>query len=216
MTKKSEAYPGLPPVTPPPSADKHRAAGWPSGTGRSHSMVVPAVLICFVLALSTTLIFGIVARGPDTHANLWNTVRDGYYRTEIGYVSSEAGPSMDSLPLIARAQAATTQIPGTTTPTPPPTTQAAKDISFSSNVLPLLKANCQACHGPSVAIKGISLASYDSVISSKLVEAGNAEASRLIDVLRNRKGVLMPPLGAMSEDKIKTIEDWIKQGAKNN
>ena len=176
-------------------------------------MLSPLALIGFVLALATTLIYGIVVRGPDTHANLWNSVRD-YSRTEIGYVTSEPGPPLASLPVVAPITPSTTP---TATPAPTP---VPADVSFSKDVLPLFRANCQACHGASVSFKGISLASYQTTTDTKahasLFVPGKPEESLLMDVLLNRKGVQMPPLGPLPPEKVKLIEEWIKQGGKEN
>ncbi|MDO8473850.1 MAG: c-type cytochrome domain-containing protein [Dehalococcoidia bacterium] len=83
----------------------------------------------------------------------------------------------------------------------------------------MFKLNCQACHGATMTFKGVSLVSYqsltDTTTHAQLFVPGQPEASLLLDVLLNRKGVQMPP-GGLPPEKIKLVEDWIKQGGKDN
>ncbi len=52
-------------------------------------LFVPRIGVVAVLGLATLLIGVIILRSPDTHANLWNEVRDGYSRTDVGMVAAE-------------------------------------------------------------------------------------------------------------------------------
>lgn len=53
-----------------------------------HRFIVPAIGFVVVVTLAITLIGVIVLRSPDTHSNLWPTVRSGYVRTPLGIVGS--------------------------------------------------------------------------------------------------------------------------------
>src|SRR3990172_2792477 len=66
-----------------PMVRRRYPGGWPPQRTGEASLLFPIALIGFVLALAITLIYGIVIRGPDAHANLWNSVRD-YSRTIVG------------------------------------------------------------------------------------------------------------------------------------
>ncbi|MBI2958437.1 MAG: hypothetical protein HYY32_06290 [Chloroflexi bacterium] len=182
-------------------------------------------LICFVLIVATTLIYGIIARTPDTHSNLWNEVRDGYTRTEVSWVESEPGPLMASLPLVASSSVSSLPAggaPGAAPASAPalPAAVAPQDPSFSKDVLPIFKANCFACHSGAVALGGVSLVSYQSLTDTKahkqLLVPGKPQDSLLMNLLRKTAGVQMPPLSPLEPDKIQTIENWIKQGGKDN
>lgn len=76
------------------------------------------------------------------------------------------------------------------------------------------------CHGGAgVSFKGVSLVSYQTVTDTSAHEPlfvpGKPEESLLMGVLRG-KPVQMPPTGPLPEQKIKVIEDWIRQGGQNN
>lgn len=157
------------------------------------TLAVPSAMIGVVLAIAFTLIYVVVIRGPDTHANIWNEVRPGYQRTEVSYV-----------PLVA--------VP------PPPTT--SEEMSFSKDVLPIFQSKCIACHGLVISFKGVSLTSYEAVMNTvvegqPIVRPGDPNSSLLLQVLLRGTSV-MPPTGQLPEGKINLIEKWIAQGAQDN
>lgn len=174
---------------------KPRPHGPYQGPDKQH-LLLPLSLIGFIVLVALTLIVGVIATGPDTHANLWNEVRDGYERTEVIYVTSI-----------------------TTPPLPPGPGPGTGETSFSRDVLPIFKAKCVSCHGLGVTIKGISLMSYDDLMDTEahepLVVPGNPAESLLMGPLRSTASP-MPPSGALPEEQILTIEKWIEQGAKDN
>lgn len=158
--------------------------------------LIPLVIVAFMAFAAITLIFGVIVTGPDTHANLWNEVHAGYSRTEVAYVSPVAGST-----------------PG---PTPGP---GPGEVSFSREVMPIFQAKCVSCHGLGVSIKGISLTSYEDLMDTgahePLVVPGQPDESLLMFPLRSTTSP-MPPTGLLPEEQIQTIEDWIRQGAKDN
>lgn len=106
-------------------------------------------------------------------------------------------------------------------------TGGTREVSFASDVLPILGASCSGsgCHSPG-SISGVSLSNYLGVTTSvgtqygtRVVVAGNALSSPLYEkiALSPRFGSRMP-LGqsALSSAEIATIRDWINAGAKNN
>lgn len=100
-----------------------------------------------------------------------------------------------------------------------PNLENVPEISFRTQVQPLLSANCNfgGCHGANPQGPG-SLQTYDEVMGS--IKAGNAHGSKLYQSITRRGFVeeRMPPSGyqEVSAEHVKLIYWWIEQGAKNN
>ena len=96
----------------------------------------------------------------------------------------------------------------------------AAEASFSGQVMPILQAQCQACHGASIKLGGWDIASYDSIMTSgensPVIIPGDAENSLLAQLIHGTGGKAMPPQGGMSPQDIQAILDWIAAGARNN
>ncbi|HJW84038.1 MAG TPA: c-type cytochrome, partial [Anaerolineae bacterium] len=88
--------------------------------------------------------------------------------------------------------------------------------SFTADVLPILKAQCAACHG---TLGGWDAASYELVMTSgdhaPAVVPGDVEGSLLAQKIlgKQTQGAVMPPAGLMPHDQIQIILDWIAAGA---
>lgn len=94
-----------------------------------------------------------------------------------------------------------------------------KEISFSSDIQPIIGGNCtqSGCHSGGDRI--FSLQSYSDVIDKGGISAGNPHSSKLYQSVSNHGATsLMPPepLPLLSNDQLKLIYVWILQGAKNN
>jgi mono/diheme cytochrome c family protein len=91
--------------------------------------------------------------------------------------------------------------------------------SFTS-VQEIFTKNCTGCHGADKPKGGINLTSHEGVMKGgedgPIVTAGDPDKSKLVDALRGRHGAKQMPMNAapLPEDSIKTIEAWIKDGAK--
>jgi mono/diheme cytochrome c family protein len=91
-------------------------------------------------------------------------------------------------------------------------------VSFSSDVLPVLEARCQRCHGPGRAEVDLRLDSYDDVLAGSsngsVVVPGSADTSYLVDLIKS--GAM--PFGAakLPEAEIQTIVNWVNAGALDN
>jgi mono/diheme cytochrome c family protein len=91
--------------------------------------------------------------------------------------------------------------------------------SFSADILPILVAECNICHG---SLGGWDGSSYDSVINSgdngPAVIPGDAANSLLAQKLLDTQqiGGLMPPAGKLDADLIQLFLDWIIAGAPDN
>jgi mono/diheme cytochrome c family protein len=93
-------------------------------------------------------------------------------------------------------------------------TQASAPASFSKDVLPILQANCTACHGSDRPAEGLDLSSYASVSASGAVNPGNAGNSALVKSVESGR---MPQGGPkLSKADIQKIKDWINAGAQDN
>ena len=97
-------------------------------------------------------------------------------------------------------------------------------LSYAKDIWPLFdKAGCKNCHGKSggLAIDGPD--ALDKILEKKgasgkiAVKAGDPAASYLLEKIKPNpsSGKIMPPNGTpLTDDEVKKVEDWIKQGAK--
>ena len=85
------------------------------------------------------------------------------------------------------------------------------DVSFSSDVLPIMENNCTNCHDSSNPPLGISLESYSDITDI-------AGSGRLLGAIKHEAGYTPMPQGApqLQECKIAAIEAWIKDGMPDN
>lgn len=88
---------------------------------------------------------------------------------------------------------------------------ASTNPSFASNVLPIIEANCYACHKTGSVISAVSLEGYDKL---KIV----AQNGSLLGTIKHAPGYSpMPQSGAkLSDCNISIIESWINNGIPNN
>jgi hypothetical protein len=95
-----------------------------------------------------------------------------------------------------------------------PPTQTSCDtanMTYSTDIKPILQANCYGCHGNGNTEGGVTLGSYESV--KGVVDNGN-----LIGTITHAAGY--PPMpdggGKLSDCDINKIKAWINSGASNN
>jgi Planctomycete cytochrome C len=110
-----------------------------------------------------------------------------------------------------------------------------RQVSYSGDVQPILKASCIECHDKSAegyAASGFSLGDYDSVMKGTrfgpVVIANSSISSTLYLVIASKTSpeIHMPPHHdnamaegrgtRLSEHQIEIIQRWIDQGAQNN
>lgn len=105
-------------------------------------------------------------------------------------------------------------------------TPAAK-ISFAKQVQPIFAKHCLECHdtnGEGAKASGLMLSSYNSVMKGTkfgpVIKPGNSLSSTLIILVEGRANASInmphgdrPPL---SSEEIKTLRQWIDEGANNN
>ena len=101
-----------------------------------------------------------------------------------------------------------------------PSAQSPGRIDFARDVQPLLRANCYGCHGPTLSsgnfrvdLRRDSMPNRVGANGARIVP-GNSDASRLFQrVAGAQAGLQMPPTGALQPEEIRTIMEWIDQGA---
>jgi outer membrane lipoprotein-sorting protein len=87
-----------------------------------------------------------------------------------------------------------------------------------ASVQAVFQNNCGGCHGGPNGKGGFSIASYQSVMtgarSGPVITPGDADNSRLIQLITGQGTPKMPPTGNVSADDIAKIKAWIQAGAK--
>jgi len=111
----------------------------------------------------------------------------------------------------------------------------AGGVSFANDVLPILQANCVECHdiaAEGVATSGLNLRDYDGVMQgtrfglATVPNSSESSALYLVVAHQTDSQIEMPPhqsdalaevsVPSLNETEIKTIKDWIDQGALDN
>ena len=101
-----------------------------------------------------------------------------------------------------------------------------KEVSYQTDVQPILKKYCVECHdagGQGTEKSGLSLASYDDLMQGtrfgSIVKPGDSFSSVLIMLVEGRAdpSIKMPHgKASIPQDKIDMLKKWVEQGAKNN
>ena len=98
--------------------------------------------------------------------------------------------------------------------------QTSPAISFSNDVQPIINSNCtmSGCHGSDNTSK-FMLLTYNDVIKHGEIKAKFPKRSNFYKKISttNQKDIMPPPpYQPLSQEQIAVIENWIKEGAKNN
>ncbi len=102
-----------------------------------------------------------------------------------------------------------------------------KEVSYSSDIRPIIDNYCLSCHHPGgmgYEKSGLDLRTYESMMKGTrygaVINPGDSFASTLIMLVEGRAdpSIKMPfgLNGNLSKDKIDLFRKWIDQGAKNN
>lgn len=88
---------------------------------------------------------------------------------------------------------------------------ATLDMSYQSDILPILMADCYACHSASANFGNVTIEGYDALVRY-------ANDGSLLGVIKHASGYSpMPKGGAKLLDcEIAKIETWINDGALDN
>lgn len=105
-------------------------------------------------------------------------------------------------------------------------TDVPQSPSFSSDVLPILRNNCIACHNAKQTEGGLNLESVDGILaggdSGEMVSVAMPSGSLLLARAKGEVDSIMPPednsVGAkqLSESELVILEKWIAAGAKQD
>jgi len=102
------------------------------------------------------------------------------------------------------------------------------DVSFSTEIQPILEQRCVSCHGSGFANNNTDLSSYQSIFAgtgnvygNNLVIPNDPDNSGLVEAVTTGNAGLgvrrMPTNGAfLSGDEINKIRAWISEGAQDN
>ena len=92
-------------------------------------------------------------------------------------------------------------------------------VDYDDEIQPIFNASCTSCHGGQ---SGVSLTSYEATMNSvgdqyekAIVIPGDADGSPLVDKIEPAPqfGSRMPQGGALSDEQISLIRQWITEGA---
>lgn len=104
----------------------------------------------------------------------------------------------------------------------------AREVSFKTDVQPILQDYCVSCHAPGrkgTIVSGLDLTSYKSLMKGTkygpVVIPGDSGMSTFTRLLTGtNKGLKMPmglnASGTLARQHILTLRNWVKQGAKDN
>jgi ankyrin repeat protein len=90
-------------------------------------------------------------------------------------------------------------------------------VDFRRDVQPILKQYCIECHGPSQQMHAFRLDRRRDAIrggTAVMIVPGSSTSSRIyLKLLSNKYGPQMPMTGALDQEQIDIIKEWIDQGA---
>ncbi len=88
-------------------------------------------------------------------------------------------------------------------------------VYFMKDIQPLLESSCaiSGCHDATTAADGVNLTSYQNILQTGGIIAGNPTGSELYQQVSSNA---MPPNNPLSQAQKDLIKIWIQQGAKYN
>jgi hypothetical protein len=100
------------------------------------------------------------------------------------------------------------------------------DVSFKSQVKPIIHDYCLSCHQPGgqgYEKSGLDMRTYKSLMKGtkfgSVIKPGDSFSSILIQLVEGRAhaSIKMPfGTGGLAKDKVDVLKTWVDQGAKNN
>jgi hypothetical protein len=88
---------------------------------------------------------------------------------------------------------------------------------FEKSIRPLFVEKCQPCHGPGKAKAGLRLTDRESLLkggeSGPAIVPNAPDESRLIQAVRYRDELKMPPKQRLSAPQVEALERWVAVGA---
>ncbi len=93
----------------------------------------------------------------------------------------------------------------------------AQEEFFEAKVRPVLATHCLECHGPEKHKGGLRLDGRDAMLrggeAGRVVVPGKPEESPLIEAIRYKGDVQMPPKKKLKDEDVLALTEWIKRGA---
>lgn len=105
--------------------------------------------------------------------------------------------------------------------------EADQKVSYSQDIIPILQRHCLECHvnnGAGQQASGLDMSTHQALMKGTrfgpVVKAGDSLSSTLVILVEGRAdpSIKMPhgDREALSAAEIKTLRQWIDQGAANN
>lgn len=93
-----------------------------------------------------------------------------------------------------------------------------KNVSFKNEIQPILEQRCIKCHGGEFPTEGLTMETYESLISGsqngQVITPGDSSNSLLFEKVESGE---MPKRGPdLTAEQIELIQQWINEGALNN
>jgi len=206
------------------------------------SVFVDGYIVKLLMDNGATISYAAGRGVGNANSGLYNTTLDGYsankYTAQLvnssGTVVNTSGAySHDSARLDCNSCHTATGLngapgrvtPSTTTPTTTTTTTtttpstSTSPLSFSADVMPLLTASCQSCHGSSGSFTvTTALATYSNITALKNggVDTVTPDNSYLLQKASNSVGHGGGAVWATTNSSYVTVKTWITEGALNN
>jgi hypothetical protein len=96
----------------------------------------------------------------------------------------------------------------------PAQVSSSKTVSFTKQVAPILVRHCGRCH-VRASRGGYSMATFNALLeggeNGSAITANEPDSSSFIELVESGK---MPPRRKLAAQDIKTLKDWVAQGAK--
>src|SRR5262245_31994629 len=99
--------------------------------------------------------------------------------------------------------------------------RAAAEVDFVKDIKPILEQSCLSCHGPEKTKGGLRLDTKEGLLKGskrdKVVKAGNADESRLYEVItlpKNDPAHMPSEAESLPKAQIDKLHDWINEGLK--
>ena len=97
---------------------------------------------------------------------------------------------------------------------------AGSRVSYHRDVMPILKARCAGCHRPAKRKGKLDLSTYDALIqggeTGPAFLAGDPDKSLIVEMIRGAEPDMPAKGKPLTPPQIATIEQWIREGGKQD
>jgi mono/diheme cytochrome c family protein len=168
-----------------------------------------------ILVLIFSLLVSLVLVGCGTQAPSTPVATEAPQSADPQLVSSPEGAPTEMI------KPDPTDVP-TEAPTEIPTEASADapagDVSFASDVMPIIQSRCIRCHGEDRIEEGLVFFTYEDILAGSdngpVIVPGDVENSLLVELVATKE---MPKKGPkLTPPQVQLITDWVAAGALNN